>query len=216
MDLSILDSFDDLERRVSSFDGSYREKERSLLSLRADVKDLTKEEAILIKVQKTITHLMDSLVEKDMSKMDNLINYGINLVFPDRNIKFKSELRDTGKKFFIDLKTLENGNELTADSYGSVSVIQSFLLRLLCLLKMNRGRLLILDESFAAVGDKYINNVGNLISELADKLKIDILLVTHNPGVVDSTVFKAALEKQDPKSASETISITKLKDKGEL
>jgi len=216
MDLSVLDSFDDLERRVSSFDGSYREKERSLLSLRADVKDLTKEEAILIKVQKTITHLMDSLVEKDMSKMDNLINYGINLVFPDRNIKFKSELRDTGKKFFIDLKTLENGNELTADSYGSVSVIQSFLLRLLCLLKMNRGRLLILDESFAAVGDKYINNVGNLISELADKLKIDILLVTHNPGVVDSTVFKAALGKQDPKSVSETISITKLKDKGEL
>ena len=41
------------------------------------------------------------------------------------------------------------------------------------------AKLLLLDESFAAVGEEYIANTYRLISELAKKLNLDILLVTQ-------------------------------------
>ena len=119
MDISILDSFDDLESDVRHFGGVYQAKKEALESLRDDIKELAKEEKILIKVQKTITHLMDNLVQKDMAKMDTLVNYGLEIVFPDRDISFKSDLKDTGKKFYIDLNTIDQGEKLSGDSFGS-------------------------------------------------------------------------------------------------
>jgi len=197
MDLSVLDSFDELDRRVSFMSGTYSAKEEYLGAVSKDVADLALEEQILTNVQKTIAHLMDNLVKKDMNKMDKLINYGLDLVFPDRDISFKSDLKDTGKKFYIDLNTIDNGKQLTGESYGSVSVLQSYLLRMLCILKLKKAKLLLMDETFAAVGNDYINNVGSLIGELAEKLGIDVLLVTHNPGAASATMFNANLTKKD-------------------
>ena len=38
---------------------------------------------------------------------------------------------------------------------------------------------MLLDETFAAVGEEYIANTSNLIKELSKKLGLDVLLVTH-------------------------------------
>ncbi len=38
---------------------------------------------------------------------------------------------------------------------------------------------MILDETFAAVGEEYIANTARLISELSKKIGLDVLLVTH-------------------------------------
>jgi ABC-type thiamine transport system ATPase subunit len=38
---------------------------------------------------------------------------------------------------------------------------------------------MLLDETFASVGEEYIANTGKLISELSKKINVDILLVTH-------------------------------------
>jgi hypothetical protein len=166
---------------------------RRLESLSSEIDSIDEGIHTKNKALATLAHIMDKKVAKDMAEMDQLVTYGLKTVFPDRDIAFRSYIKDTGKSLSIELSTLDNGEEIDDDAKGSVSVVESFILRVLCILKLKKPRVLLLDETFAAVGKEYINNVGALVSELAKKLKIDVLLVTHNPGVSDANVFRASL-----------------------
>jgi hypothetical protein len=146
---------------------------------------MKKERDILDKTEKVLKHLIDKLVKSDLSKMDNLVTYGLKAVYPERNFTFQSVPQERGSKMWIDLQTLDNGNLVSADSKSSVHVVESLLLRLLCLIKMKRARLLILDESFSAVENDRVEKLYGLVSELCTKLKMDILLVTHYTGCTE-------------------------------
>lgn len=162
--------------------GVYESKKTQQTKLFKELEGHKEDKDILTRVEKVFKHLLDKLAKKDLSNMDKLITYGLNTVFPDRNIEFKSELIERGKKVWIDLQTYYNGNLVDPGSKSSVTVIESFLLRMLCIMKLKKAPMLLMDETFAAVDEGYIDNVSRLVSQLASKLKMDILLVTHNPG----------------------------------
>jgi len=170
----------DLQRRVDQIDGFYKSlktRENELLSAIALIKE---EIDILTKASKVLKHLLDIMVKDEISKMASLITYGLKTIFDDQKLTFIPNITKKNDKVHIELKTENNGVEGEFGSFGgSVAVIESFLLRVLCMLKKNYARLMLLDETFAAVGEEYIYNTGKLISELSKKLGLDVLLVTH-------------------------------------
>jgi len=178
LDISRYDSVLD---RLRYLEGVYKSKTEQKNRVLTQLEGIEEENTILAKTEKVLKHLVDKLAKKDLSKMDKLVTYGLNTVFPGRDIKFETELVERGNKIKINLRTLYNGSYVDPDNKSSITVVESFLLRVLCIAKLKKAPLLLMDETFAAVGDIYIENLSNLISELAKKLKIDILLVTHNP-----------------------------------
>lgn len=182
MDLSFYEATSD---RFKFLDGLYHSKVKQRDSAQKTVEDLKTEADVLMKTEKVFKHLIDKLAKEDLSKMDKLVTYGLSTVFPDRDIEFKSSLEERGKKIWINLQTLYNGNVLDPQARSSINVIESFLLRILCVIKLKKARFLMMDETFSAVDSGYIDNVGSLISEMAAKLGMDIILVTHNPTIAD-------------------------------
>lgn len=174
--------FDSVMSRMNFLKGVYENKKSQEKKLTEEVAELTEEKEVLDKSEKVLKHLADKLVEKDLAKMDALITYGLKTVYADRDIRFKSEIINRGKKIWIDLKTIYNGSTLDKDSMSSVHVVESFLLRLMCIIKLKRSKVLLLDETFAALDPGYIENLSQLIVELCKKLGMDIFLVTHNNG----------------------------------
>jgi len=172
--------------KTTLLEGIYNSKKDNLSKLQVEVKGLEEEQDLLTKTEKLLKFLTDKAAKNDLAKMDKLITYGLNKVFTDRDITFKSELVPYGKKLKIELKTFYKDNEVSSDTLGSVSVVESFLLRLLCVAKLKKAKLLLLDETFAAVDSAYIFNVSTLLYELSKKMGIDILLVTHNAGFEES------------------------------
>lgn len=160
--------------------GVYDNKKSHRQSLQGVIDSLKEEKDVLTKSEKVLKFLIDKLVRQDLTNMDNLITYGLRTVFPYKDIKFKSEIEERGKKILINLQTIDSGNVLDSDSKSSVHVIESFLLRLLCIMKLKRAKLLLMDETFAAVHADNIEPLSGLINELAKKLGMDILLVTHD------------------------------------
>lgn len=201
--MNVLEMAEQTRRRFYKVQGRFDADKASLVSVKEEIDNLDKSIRVRTKAQTTLSHLMDKMVTKDMKEMDRLVTYGLKTVFPDRNIEFRSALKDSGKRVTIELKTLDNGTEIDDDAKGSVTVVESFILRVLCILKLNKPRLLLLDETFSAVDSEYINNVGTLISQLAKKLGIDVLLVTHNPGVTDANVLWATLNGRNELVLSE-------------
>jgi len=172
--------YDNLISRYHFYKGVYEAKKKIKKDAEVTIKGLIEEEGILKKVEKTLKYLVDKFAKNDLKKMDKLITYGLNTVFPDRDIRFESEIMERGQKIWVNMKTIYNGNTIDPQSRSSVHVIESFLLRLLCVLKMNRAKFLFMDETFSAVDYGYVDNVGKLLNELSSKLSMNILLVTHS------------------------------------
>ena len=177
--------FDSVMSQMLYLKGVYETKKKQREKLASEVELLQEEKEVLDRTEKVLKHLADKLVEKDLAKMDALITYGLRTVYSDRDIRFKSEVIDRGKKIWIELKTIYNENVIDKDSVSSVHVVESFLLRMLCIIKLKKAKVLLLDETFAALDPGYIENFSQLIVELCKKMNMDILLVTHNMGFSD-------------------------------
>ena len=63
---------------------------------------------------------------------------------------------------------------------GGPTSVSSFILRVLTLQRLKRFPLLAMDETLGAVSEDYTHNTGTFLKTLAEKLGIDVLLVTHN------------------------------------
>jgi len=174
-------TFDSFVRRLSMLEGMRESKRRQQESLQAEVSSLEDRLNVLTMTEKVFKHLIDRLAKDDLERMDKLVTYGLSVVFPGRDIKFVSRLEEYGKRMRVALRTVEGGNEVSPESRSSVQVIESFILRLLCMRKMKRAPLMMLDETFAAVDNVNIDNVGKLIRQLSEKTGMDILVVTHLP-----------------------------------
>ena len=172
----------ELQSRLDRIDGFYRALKTQESSLQQQVTSLKEEVDILTKTGLVLKQLLDTLVKDEINKMSGLVTYGLKTIFDDQNLSFHPVISKKNDKVNIELKTANNGVEGEYGSFGgSVAVIESFLLRLICMLKLNLARFILLDETFASVGATYIPNTSKLISELSKKLGLDVLLVTHQP-----------------------------------
>jgi DNA repair exonuclease SbcCD ATPase subunit len=178
--ISELNSVKDLQRKTDQIDGFYQAYCLQEKELTETVDTLKKDIDRDMKASTVLKHLLDIMVKDEVARMAGLITYGLKTIFEDQNLTFTPEITKKNEKIYIELKTNNDGVEGGYKSFGgSVAVIESFLLRVLCLLKKKSAKLMILDETFAAVGKEYIANTGNLISELSKKIGLDVLLVTH-------------------------------------
>ena len=172
---------DSILDRIKYLEGLYRARKDQYEQTEKVVKELEAEDRILVNTEKGLKHLTDKFIKQDLSNMDNIITFGLNTVYTGRDIKFESSIEERGKKLYIYLNTLYNGKMVDPNSKSSVHVIESVLLRLLSIIKLKKARFIMMDETFAAVDNTYMENVSRLLKRLAEKLKMDILVVTHNP-----------------------------------
>lgn len=186
-----------LENKVNFHAGALQTRQKLVNDYTLALANHKAEVELLDKVKTVLSHLLENTSKKDLRGMDNLVTYGLKSVYPEKNLEFRSEIVDSGKKVYVDMDTYRNGNKASKDAKGSITVIESLLIRILSILKKGGARFILADEPFSAIGNDHISNVGVLLEELAKKLGMDILLVTHNPGVSDSCMFRATLQEGD-------------------
>jgi DNA repair exonuclease SbcCD ATPase subunit len=183
MDNSVLE----LQRRTDQIDGFYKALKKQEQEFLSEIETSKKEIDLLTKTSALLKHLLNIMIKDEVSKMAGLVTYGLKTVFEDQNLTFTPIIEKKNEKIHIELKTDNDGIMGEYKSFGgSVAVIESFLLRVLFMLKKKFARLMILDETFSAVGVEYIDNTCKLIRELCEKLGMDILLVTHQEKFKDN------------------------------
>ena len=76
---------------------------------------------------------------------------------------------------------------------GSVAQIESLILRVLAVKQLKLYPFMALDESLNAVSSEYVPNTSKLLNEITKQLGIKILVVTHDPEMLQcaNRVYKA-------------------------
>lgn len=179
--------------KVNELRAHFDHVDRSLLKEQSAFQETEQELAHIAQAQEILQHLAQQVQQKAHSQITDIVSSCLRLVFGDNAYQFKIEFdRKRGRTEAV-LKFTRNGQEfkpLLASGGGTVDVA-AFALRVSCLMlhRPRLRRLLVLDESFHHVSADYQANVCSMLEGLADKLGLQIIMVTHNSAYEAGTVY---------------------------
>jgi len=164
-----------------------------LNTVESDIRTLENEEALLDLVAGLLRQLIDQEVTVGVEAVEKLQTEGLQTVFDDQDLRVKANVDVQRGKVTVDLVTSQThpgGAEvegMSNDAFGgAVATVQSILLRVIIILRRGLRPVLLLDESLPAFDGNYVANMGRFMSVLCERLGLDILLVTHNPALVEA------------------------------
>lgn len=135
--------------------------------------------------------LLAAMSAESLSSVENLLTYGLQTAFPEQHLACRLEASTKRGAQAIEVRLVHATTGGTVDAPileafggGPASVI-SFLLRLLVVRRTKLAPVLLLDEPFAFVSAEYVDGVAKLLRELAEKLGLTIVLVTHQPAFLE-------------------------------
>lgn len=187
-------AIDPLRRQAEQLRGA---RERALLraqETRDEIRDLHDEQELIEISQGVLRTLIDKEVKAGVQAVEALLTEGLRAVFPDQKLSVESETRINRGKVSVDLITVQERPDGTIikgvsnDAFGgSVATVQSVLLRIITMRRRGLRSFMLLDESLPAFDSDYVHNMGEFLQLVCERLDIDILLVTHNPALVDAS-----------------------------
>lgn len=159
----------------------------------AAVGELRDKVDLLDLVSSLLRTLIDSEITEGVKAIETLQSEGVQAVFDDQNISVRAEVEVSRGKVHVSLvtsQTKEDGTVVEGASLdgfgGAVSTVQSILLRIALIVRRGLRPALFLDESLPAFDERYVLNMASFLKTLCRKMGVDILLVTHNPALVDA------------------------------
>lgn len=176
--MSYLDSFSDLVTRCDRLHGQLQAVESELQGVQVELTDLQDKKELYSKTVEALKVVVEHMTERDLKKIEDFVTMGLQKVIDDQKISCKvvaegsSKVHITGKKGDFEGPFVESFG-------GGVWNVASFILRIISILRLKLRRRLFLDESFNNLHVGYLENLGDLISSLVNKLGSKCLLITH-------------------------------------
>lgn len=130
-----------------------------------------------------------STQEKLRFQVEDIVNLALETCFPSEYV-FKINFKLSRGKTEAELKFLSQKTGLPIDpmnaSGGGVVDLTSFALRIASwVLERESDNVIILDEPFRFVSRDLVDRAGKILKVLSEKMKLQVILVTHIPELID-------------------------------
>jgi len=159
----------------------------------AKIQELENEDELLDLVANLIRRLIDGEVTDGVKAVEKLQSEGLQEIFYDQDLSVRAEVEESRGKVSVTLLTqrrLKDGTvvEGIADQSfgGSVLTMQSILMRATVIFRRDMRPVLFLDETLAAVANKYLDRAAKFLSKLCERLDLDILLISHDEALINA------------------------------
>ena len=189
-----------LDRVLGRRDG-LRER---LAKSQAEVKRLEAEEELADLAAGLIRTLIDNEVSAGVKAVEELLTEGLQVVFDDQDLSVRADVDVQRGKVSVEFVTIQKQADgtvtegLSREAFGgAVTTVQSVLLRLIVTVRRGLRPVAFLDETLPAFDSNYVHNMGTFLRTLCDRLGVDILLVSHNPAMVEAADNAYRIHKVD-------------------
>ena len=187
--------------------------QRRLEDTRNEIGQLENQEESLEMVANIFRQLIDNEITEGVQAVEKLLSEGLASVFDDQELWVDANVEVQRGKVSVDLITKQKQPDGTViegssnDAFGgAVMTVQSVLLRIIVLLRRDMRPLLLLDESLPAFDAHYVTNMGRFLSLLCKRVGMDILLVSHNPALVEAADKAYTIQIKDGASIFKEVS----------
>lgn len=161
------------------------------LALKEELDDLESLTSDLLDLKDYVDRFTDEYQSRVIGFVEDLVTKGLQDVFSEE-LAFKILAKERAGQITYDFAIVDAyiGAEVDPLSAkgGGVVEVTAVLLRVI-LLYLNRHRLrqvLILDENVSHLALEYVPAMAGLLRQLADRLGIQIILVTHQQGFIEA------------------------------
>lgn len=156
--------------------------------------------------------MIDTEVTVGVKAVESLLSEGLQAVFDDQELSVRADVDVSYGKVSVDFITVQKHPDgtvtegLSRDAYGgAVTTVQSVLLRVIVTLRRGMRPVLFLDETLPAFDANYVTNMGTFLRTLCKRLGYDMLLVSHNPAMIDAADHAYRIHKQDGRATFKKI-----------
>jgi hypothetical protein len=195
--------------------------EAQIAENKAEIKSLENEEELLDLVANLLRRLIDAEVTDGVKAVEKLQTEGLQEIFHDQNLSVRAEVEESRGKVavtFFTARELKDGTvvEGVADQSfgGSILTMQSVLMRITVIFRRKMRPLLLLDETLAAVANRYVDRAAKFLSTLSERLDLDILLISHDEALVGAATNAYYVTFVKDRASYRKVSATDLKKKG--
>lgn len=175
---------------------------KRLHDVEAEIKRLEAEEELADLSAGLLRTLIDNEVTDGVKAVEELLTEGLQAVFDDQEISVRADVDVQRGKVSVDFVTIQKQADgtvtegLSREAYGgAVTTVQSVLLRLIVTVRRGLRPVLFLDETLPAFDANYVHNMGAFLRVLCERLGVDVLLVSHNPAMVDAADHAYRIQK---------------------
>jgi len=202
----------DVRTQVNILRGRREAAHARVLQLNTEVSRLEGEEQISDIAGGVLRALIDDEVSISVKAVEDLLTDGLRAVFDDQDLSVKANVEVQRGKVSVDLVTIQRQSDgsvttgLSRDAFGgAVTTVQSVLLRTIVIVRRGMRPIMFLDESLPAFDANYVGNMGAFLRALCAKLGMDILLVSHNPAMVEAADRAYRISKIDGRATFKRV-----------
>jgi predicted ATPase len=177
----------EISKKVSEFKGrlwsASNELEKSKVSLTTAQKHLEATNTLKAVIQKTAEETQNKL----RLRFEAIVQSCLDAVFPD-SYKFMMEFLPRRGQVEVDMWLDKDGTRMDPldSNGGGVVDVMAIALRICCLTLSSNSRILLLDEPFGHLRGEARERLGELITIVSEKLKIQIFMVGDVAGNIVS------------------------------
>lgn len=203
-----MDDFERIEKLFNRSKGAHSQIQKRLKETVELKKESEKKLKLVEQAQVFLQKVAQSTQEKLKFQIEDIVNLALESVFPNE-YEFKIEFNVSRGKTDAELVFLDKRTGQTIDpmeaSGGGVIDLTCFALRISAwALESGTDNLIILDEPFKFVSRDLQERAGEILKTLSEKMKLQILMVTHIPEFIEvaDKVFEV---KKNEKGISKVI-----------
>lgn len=200
--------FERIEKLFNRSKGAYSQIQKRLKETVELKKESEKKLKLVEQAQVFLQKVAQSTQEKLKFQIEDIVNLALESVFPNE-YEFKIEFNVSRGKTDAELVFLDKRTGQTIDpmeaSGGGVIDLTCFALRISAwALESGTDNLIIFDEPFKFVSRDLQERAGEILKTLSEKMKLQILMVTHIPEFIEvaDKVFEV---KKNEKGISKVI-----------
>lgn len=193
--------FEKIEKLFNQSKGVKSQIQKQLQETK-DLKKYSEKKLKLIEeAQIFLQKVAQSTQEKLKFQIEDIVNLALESVFPDEylfQMNFEvSRGKTEAELVFQDKRTGQTINPMEA-SGGGVIDITTFALRIAAFaLESGTDNLIILDEPFKFVSRDLQERAGEILKTLSEKMKLQVIMVTHIPEFIDVADKVFEVKKND-------------------
>lgn len=176
-------NLESINQRLTKLSGMQESYQLAYRETRKTVKALEKKQLDLISAVRVIQEVAKATQEELECEISEIVTAAIQAIFKENHslkINFEMKRNKTEAEIFV---KDENGNELNLynDDGGGLIDIVTFALRLACwrIKAQKTAPIFLLDEPWKNLSKKYRPAAMQFMKEIADKLKVQIIMITH-------------------------------------
>ena len=149
-----------------------------------EINSIKKEMDLLDDAIDIVNKAVEKKIGNDKEFIESIVNSGLQFVF-EGDIRFEMVHSLFGGKNVWEYKIEYDGVSGGIDSFGGgVMAVISFLLRVVINVKLG-NKFMIIDESLNHLSSVYHNKMSKLINLLSHKFDMDIVMITHQNGLME-------------------------------